>query len=118
MPLQGLNIADLMEDDYSITDDLTTIATPGHTPGHISIVIVSNGERGFILGDVAHSPAQAHQTDWNAGFDMDGETARKTRHATFDKLETDGSLVASGHYPAPGFGRFVRDAGRRVWQGV
>ena len=118
LPLDKLNILDLMEDDYKITDDLTTVATPGHTPGHVSIVIVSNGERGFILGDVAHSPAQAHRTDWNPGFDIDGETSRKTRHATLDQLETEGTVVASGHFPAPGFGKFARDAGRRIWEGV
>ena len=118
LPLDKLNILDLMEDDYKITDDLTTVATPGHTPGHVSIVIVSNGERGFILGDVAHSPAQAHRTDWNPGFDIDGETSQKTRHAMLDQLETEGIFVASGHFPAPGFGKFVRDAGRRIWEGV
>ena len=111
LPLEKLNIMDLIEDDYSITDDLTTIATPGHTPGHISIVIVSSGERGFILGDVVHSPAQAHLTDWNPSFDIDGETSRKTRHAILSQLESDRSVVASGHFPDPGFGKFVRESG-------
>jgi glyoxylase-like metal-dependent hydrolase (beta-lactamase superfamily II) len=118
LPLEKLNVMDLIEDDYKVTDELTTVATPGHTPGHISILIASGGERGFILGDVAHSPAQAHRTDWNPGFDIDGETSRKTRNSTLDQLEADGTIVASGHFPAPGFGRFVRNAGRRVWQGV
>ncbi len=117
LPLEKLNVLDLMEDDYSITDELTTIATPGHTPGHISIVVVSAGQRGFILGDVAHSPAQAHYTDWNPGFDIDGPTARQTRHTILDRLESDGSVVATGHFPDPGFGKFVKgEAGRRVWQ--
>ena len=62
LPLDKLNVMDLIADDYSITDDLTSVATPGHTPGHISIVIVSAGERGFILGDVAHSPAEVSRT--------------------------------------------------------
>ena len=118
IPLKDLNVMDLMDDEYNITDELTTISTPGHTPGHISIVISSAGERGFILGDVAHSPAQAHYTDWNPGFDMDKPLARQTRHRIIDRLEGDGSLVASGHFPAPGFGRFVRQEGRRIWQVV
>lgn len=118
LPLEKLNLMDLIEDGYGVTDELTALATPGHTPGHISIVIVSAGERGFILGDVAHSPAQAHRTDWNPGFDIDGETSRATRHATLDRLESEGTLVSSGHFPDPGFGRFVREAGRRIWQAV
>ncbi len=31
-------------------------------------------------------------------------------------LEGDGTLVAAGHFPQPGFGRFSRVDGRRVWR--
>jgi glyoxylase-like metal-dependent hydrolase (beta-lactamase superfamily II) len=118
LPLNDLNILDLVDGEYNVTDELTTFPTPGHTPGHISLVISSGGEKGFVLADVAHSPAQAHYTDWNPGFDNDPDTAQKTRHAVLDRLEEDGSLVSAGHFPSPGFGRFVRSGGRRVWQGV
>ena len=118
MPLDDLRILDLIEGEYSITDELTTLPTPGHTPGHISLVINSGGQRGFILGDVAHSPAQSHYTDWNPTFDIEQDLSRKTRHQVLDRLEADGSLVSAGHFPDPGFGRFVRSAGRRIWQGV
>ena len=111
-------MVDLIEGEYAVTDELTTIETPGHTPGHISIVIVSAGQRGFILGDVAHSPSQAQHRDWNPGFDVDGVTSRRTRHTVLDRLESEGSLVSSGHFPDPGFGRFVRADGRRLWRGI
>ncbi len=109
---------DLVEGEYRVTDELTTLPTPGHTPGHISIAISSGGEQGFILGDVAHSPAQAHYTDWNPVFDIVQDQARGTRHRVLDRLESEGALVSSGHFPDPGFGRFVRSRGRRVWQGA
>ena len=119
LPLQDLNIIDLIgNDDYGITDELTAVSTPGHTPGHISIVVSSAGERGYILGDVAHSPAQAHYTNWSPVFDVDSNLSRQTRHAVLDKLEADGALVSAGHFPGNGFGRFVREGGRRIWQGI
>ena len=118
LPLQDLDILDLIEGDYEITGELTAISTPGHTPGHISIAISSVGERGLILGDVAHSPAQAHHTDWNPIFDIDQIQSRKTRHRILDRLEGDASLVSAGHFPGSGFGRFVRAEGRRVWRGI
>ena len=118
LPLNELKIMDLIEDDYKITDELTTVSTPGHTPGHISIIVASHGERGYILGDVAHNPAQAHYTDWNPIFDVDPELSRKTRHAVLDMLEAEGILVSAGHFPHPGFGRFVRGESRRVWRGI
>ena len=118
LPLSELNILDLIDDDYRITDELTTVSTPGHTPGHVSIVIASQGERGYILGDVAHTPAQAHYTDWNPIFDVQPPVARTTRHSVLDMLESEGILVSAGHFPAPGFGHFVRAGGRRQWRGV
>jgi len=118
LPLQDLDILDLIDGEYEITPELTALPTPGHTPGHISVAIFSGGERGLILGDVAHSPAQAHHTDWNPIFDIDQTQSRETRHRLFDRLEEEGSLVSAGHFPGSGFGRFVRTEGRRVWQGV
>ena len=118
MPLEHLQVMDLIDGEHIITDELTAIPTPGHTPGHISIVISSGGQRGFILGDLAHRPAQAHHTDWNPIFDVDGAQARRTRHQVLDRLEAEGSLVSAGHFPEPGFGRFVRREGRRLWQGI
>ena len=118
MPLERLRIMDLIEGEYNFTDELTAIPTPGHTPGHTSIAISSRGQQGFILGDVAHSPAQAHYTDWNPTFDINQGQARKTRHQVLDRLEAEGSLVSAGHLPDPGFGRFVRRGSRRLWQGI
>lgn len=118
VPLEGLGFLDLIDDDYQITGELTTVSTPGHTPGHVSIIIASAGERGYILGDVAHNPAQAHYTDWCPIFDIEPGLSRRTRHLVLDMLEADGILVSAGHFPDPGFGHFVRVEGRRAWQGI
>ena len=118
MPLESMNLLDLIDGEYKVTDELTTVPTPGHTPGHISVLIVSAGEKGFILGDVAHSPAQAHYTDWSPGFDVDGNISRETRNKILDNLESEGTLVSAGHFPDSGFGHFVRSEGRRVWRGL
>ena len=118
MPLTELDLLDLFEDGDKVTDELITVPTPGHTPGHTSLLIASAGERAFILGDVAHSPAQAHYTDWNPMFDIQPDISRPTRHRVLDDLENEGTLVSAGHFPDPGFGRFVRLEGRRVWQGI
>jgi glyoxylase-like metal-dependent hydrolase (beta-lactamase superfamily II) len=118
LPLNDLKLLDFMDDDHKITGELTTVNTPGHTPGHISINIFSSGERGYILGDVAHNLAQAHYTDWCPIFDIDPEVSRKTRHQVLDMLEAEGIMVSAGHFPHPGFGHFVRKGSRRVWQGI
>ena len=115
LPLSEERILDLIEGDYDITPEVKAVPTPGHTPGHISISITSNGYHGFILGDVAHSPAQAEYTDWSPAFDVDPDLARSTRNKVFDDLENENTLIASGHFPEPGFGRLKRSKGRRYW---
>lgn len=115
-PLVDSGMVDFVESELDITPELRIWSTPGHTPGHISILINSAGEKGIILGDVALSPAQAHETDWNVAFDVVQDQARATRHAVLDRLEQEGFTIAACHFPSPGFGKLVRLQGRRVWQ--
>ena len=115
-PLEELGIMELMDGEYSLTSELTTLPTPGHTPGHMSIIISSQGESAVVLGDVLHNSVQAHETDWVSRADMDPEQTRITRRNMMDRLEQSGDLVAAVHMAAPGFGRIVRTQGRRYWQ--
>lgn len=117
-PLEELGLMEFMDGEQALTSELTTLPTPGHTPGHMSIMISSQGERALILGDVLHNPAQAQETDWVSRADMDPEQTRITRRALMERLEREGTLVAAGHMPAPGFGKLVRLEGRRYWQAL
>jgi glyoxylase-like metal-dependent hydrolase (beta-lactamase superfamily II) len=116
--VQSAGKLELSSGEKSVGPELTLIPTPGHTPGHRSLLIVSAGERGIILGDLFNHPAQVNETTWNAGFDFDPPTAVATRTRVFERLEQDGSLVASGHYPQPGFGHIVRADGRRIFRAL
>ena len=106
-PPEDLNIPDLMDDDYEITDELTTVATPGR----VSIAVVRGRERAFILGDVAPSPAQAHYTEWGPSFDTDGDISTHIRHRILDRLETEGTQVSAGHSPTRAWDASSRAAG-------
>ena len=117
-PLEELGLLELLEGEQTLTGQLTSLPTPGHTPGHMSIVISSQGERALILGDVLHNPVQAHETGWVSRADMDPEQTRITRRSLMERLEQEGTLVAAVHMPAPGFGKIVRLEGRRYWQAL
>jgi glyoxylase-like metal-dependent hydrolase (beta-lactamase superfamily II) len=116
-PLEQLGLIEFMNGEHILTRDLTAIPTPGHTPGHMSIMVTSQGERALILGDVVHNPAQVHETDWVSRADMDPDQTRVTRRTLMERLEQEGITAASGHFPAPGFGKVIRLEGRRYWQG-
>tara|TARA_B100001765_G_scaffold207446_1_gene165606 strand:- start:120 stop:752 length:633 start_codon:yes stop_codon:yes gene_type:complete len=117
-PLEDMGILELIEGEYAITSELTTLPTPGHTPGHMSIMISSQGQRGLVLGDVLHNAVQAHETDWVSRADIDPETTRITRRSLMEQLEKDGTTIAAVHLPAPGFGKIMRAEGRRYWQAL
>ncbi len=117
-PLADLGLIELMDGEHTITPELTALPTPGHTPGHVSILITSQGERALVLGDAAHNPVQLHETDWVSRADMDPEVTRHTRRILMERLEREEIIVAAGHFKAPGFGKVVRLQGRRYWQVV
>jgi glyoxylase-like metal-dependent hydrolase (beta-lactamase superfamily II) len=117
-PLAELGLVELMQGEHTLTRDLTALPTPGHTPGHMSILVTSQGQRALVLGDAAHSPVQVLEPDWVSRADMDPEITRQTRKALLDRLEREDILVAAGHFHAPGYGKIVRLNGRRYWQGL
>lgn len=69
------------------------VPTPGHTPGHMSLAIISQGQHGYILGDVASSPSQMQDTLLGSLFDIDKELARRTRERVLNQLEPEGFVL-------------------------
>jgi len=119
MPLRRLRKMELVEGEYNITDEVSTIPTPGHTPGHQSILITSQGQRAIIAGDVLHNKAQVLEPGWCAGVDIDKDQSAKSREELLARAERDESVVAAGHFsPADHLGKVVRLEGRRYWQAI
>jgi glyoxylase-like metal-dependent hydrolase (beta-lactamase superfamily II) len=116
-PLMAAGVMDLFDGEHSLSSSSVAVPTPGHTPGHTSIMITSNGERGCILGDVVLTPVDAEELAWANSFDWDHEMARATRLRLVDRLINEEIVVGASHLPAPGIGRFVRLEGRTRWQG-
>lgn len=113
-PLAGLGVLDLLDGERALTSEITAIPTPGHTPGSMSLAVVSGGERAYILGDVFHGLAQITETGWKFSFDMDAEQGAATRAAMIDRAEAENAVIAICHHG--GFGRVIRADGRRYWQ--
>lgn len=115
-PIEAAGLLDLIEGSQVLSAGITTLPTPGHTPGHQSILVSSGGEKVLILGDVSHTPVQVLHPDWSPAFDVDPEQSARTRSQVFERIEQEGLKIAAGHYPYPGFGGIVRVAGKRRWQ--
>ena len=110
-PLLERGQVDLVEMDHALTPHVRLVPTPGHTPGHVSVRLESEGEVAFITGDVCHSPIQIAEPQLTASpFDADPGHATRTRERFLAEREADGSLVLGTHFPPP-TGGFVRSRG-------
>ena len=119
LPLQRLRKMELIEGEHNITDEVSTLPTPGHTPGHQAILITSQGEKAMIAGDVLHSKVQVQEPGWCAGVDINKDQSRQSREALLDRAEREGYVVAAGHFhPNDHIGKVVRLEGRRYWQAL
>jgi glyoxylase-like metal-dependent hydrolase (beta-lactamase superfamily II) len=112
VPLQRAGVLDLVDGESVLWDGLMLVPTPGHTPGHQSLLIDSGGRRALLSGDLTNHPLQVAEPDWRSGGDQDPVLASWTRRRWLDRVESEGMLLCTAHYPRP-FGRLVRVEGRR-----
>lgn len=118
VPLLDQGRLETYDGEVSLTDDLTTMPTRGHTPGHHSVLLKSAGDSLLIAGDIAHHPAQVDRTEWSPAFDTDPVASAATRKVVIDRLEAEGHAAAFCHFPGEGFGRITRSGNRRVFQAL
>jgi glyoxylase-like metal-dependent hydrolase (beta-lactamase superfamily II) len=98
------------EADKEIVPGLTSIAAPGHTPGHTAYMLSSGSGRLLILSDTANHPALfVRNPDWSAIFDMDADQARATRRRMLDMAASERAQVAFYHAPFPATGHIAKD---------
>ncbi|MEX0340420.1 MAG: MBL fold metallo-hydrolase [Arenibacterium sp.] len=98
-----------VQGETPLVPGLTTLALPGHTPGHSGLMIEDQGAELLIWGDVVHSEAyQLAEPDWGVAFDVDTNQARATRHALLDRVATDRLPITGHHLQTPPFARVER----------
>jgi len=96
--------------DKEIVPGLTSVAAPGHTPGHTAYMLSSGSGKLLILSDTANHPALfVRNPDWSAVFDMDADVARATRRRMLDMAASERAQVAFYHAPFPATGHITKD---------
>jgi glyoxylase-like metal-dependent hydrolase (beta-lactamase superfamily II) len=99
-PIVDAGKAELIASDARVADEITMIPTPGHSPGHMSLLIASDGEEALLTGDVAHHPCQMAHLDWASTVDTDARQSTATRRELFSRFADRPVLVIGGHYNA------------------
>lgn len=99
-PIVDAGKAELVASDARLTEEITLIPTPGHSPGHVSLHIVSDGEEALLSGDVAHHPCQMAHLDWSSTADSDPVQSAATRRQLFSRFADRPIPVIGGHFDA------------------
>jgi glyoxylase-like metal-dependent hydrolase (beta-lactamase superfamily II) len=96
--------------DKEVAPGITSIATPGHTPGHTSFAVASGAKRILVQIDVTNIPSMFLQhPDWHSVFDNDGDLAQATRHKIYDMAAAEKMTVVGYHFPYPCVGHVEKD---------
>ncbi|MES2935210.1 MAG: MBL fold metallo-hydrolase [Pseudomonadota bacterium] len=89
-----------------------SVASTGHTIGHTSYVVESQGQKLVLIGDLIHVAAvQLDHPEVTITFDSDAKEAAHAREQAFTQAVKDGAIVGASHIQFPGLGH-LRSVGK------
>jgi glyoxylase-like metal-dependent hydrolase (beta-lactamase superfamily II) len=99
-----------------VASGIAMMESHGHTPGHMSVQLASNGDQALVVGDAITQPliSFAHP-EWRPGYDGEMDQAVVARRRLLDQAATDRILVLGYHFPFPGVGNVARDGNAYRW---
>jgi glyoxylase-like metal-dependent hydrolase (beta-lactamase superfamily II) len=87
--------------EHRIGPQLTLFPTPGHTPGHMS-VLVEGGERDvFLTGDALVHPVQWVSPQVPYALEVDPALARASREQLLARARERRALLGTPHLTSP-----------------
>lgn len=110
-PILDAGLAKFIATDAQILPGISLFPTPGHTLGHVSVLIEDDGNHAVITGDVMNHPCQIARPEWSTSFDSDPRTSETTRHKFFQRFADTSTLIIGTHFASPTAGWVVRDGG-------
>jgi glyoxylase-like metal-dependent hydrolase (beta-lactamase superfamily II) len=96
-----------------VAPGITSIAAPGHTPGHTAFAVASGDSKVLVQSDVTNIPEFfLRNPDWHVAFDVDPVTAQATRHKFYDMAAAEKALVVGFHFTFPSIGHVEKDGSK------
>ncbi len=104
LPVIAAGQAEMVSAGHALGDHVTLVPSPGHTPGHVSVLLQSGGAEAVITGDAIHTAAQCWHPDWTYRFDMDPVRAIASRRALLEAASEIRRTVLGTHFALPSIG--------------
>lgn len=85
--------------DTRLTDEVRVMVTPGHTPGHQSVVIESKGKTAVFLADTAHWPLHMEKLEILTAYDVQPLVTLETKRRLARWAVEHRVLLIFNHHP-------------------
>jgi glyoxylase-like metal-dependent hydrolase (beta-lactamase superfamily II) len=115
-PLRDAGSVALVDGELEVATGVRLVPTPGHTPGHASVFVESEGNELVVLGDVVVHDLQLADPDLVYVSDHDPELSAATRKQVLGQLADRSTDVIVGHFH--GAGRFGRKGEGFGWSSL
>lgn len=113
-PLKGR--IELLAGEKEIVPGILAIPAPGHTPGHIALLITSGNSHLLHMSDAVLTPLHLENPSWRNIFDLNLEDASASRRRLLDRATADKMRVLAYHFPFPGLGRIESKGSAWKWE--
>lgn len=100
-----------------VAPGITSVASPGHTPGHTSYIVASGSEKLLVQVDITAGAAFlfVKNPDWQLLFDVDKPLAVQTRRKLYDMAIAERMPIQAFHAGFPGLVRVEKDGNGYRW---
>jgi glyoxylase-like metal-dependent hydrolase (beta-lactamase superfamily II) len=110
-PITEAGLWDLVRGEAHVTEGVSVLPTPGHTPHHQSVLVTSDGEAACFLADVC--PTVAHlPLPWIMGYDLEPLVTLESKRGLWARALEEQWLLVFEHDPEVAWGRLDPDADR------
>lgn len=102
-PVHAAGLFEFVEGEVEVVPGISVLPTPGHTPGHQSVLIESEGETACYMADLV--PTAAHlPLPWIMGFDVEPLVTLAIKQAVLERAKSERWLLLFEHDPKIAWG--------------
>ena len=101
--------------EKEVVPGVFAIPAPGHTPGHLAVLLASEGQHLLNIGDAAVHPLHLEQPHWENGFDLAADRAVATRRQLMERAVAENMHLMAFHFPFPSVGKVSAHNGSWEW---
>jgi len=106
----------IVKGEEEVTDQIWSIPSPGHTPGHVCYVVEAGGQQLLLTGDAfVFFHTSFEYPEWHFFGDIDREEAARSRKRLLDRATADEMFILGFHFPFPGLGYAVEYGDAYRW---